>query len=270
MFERYTLSLGTALTCLLLVASVHAEEVMPWSPITQAELKMLPPYCAVRLKDERNTPEWKLWEARLGKGMNDVHHYCFALNHLNRYYGASSQSTRRLYLQEAIRNLDYMMDANHSVAELSILPDIYADKGRTLLLQKKNSEAIMAFQKAIELNPGTAAAYSALADIFLAQGDKKKALQYTEDGLNNVPDNPALKRRYKALSGHVFVPPVVSSKPDDAKVRQPTPNNDSVRSAPAVSGSVATQAPVTAAPAAVPEESQKIGTPTNPYCRFCP
>lgn len=269
MLERYKLSLATALACLFLATPSHAE-VLPWAPITQAEFSTLPPYCAARLKAARGSPEWKLWEAQLGRGFNDVHHYCFALNHLKRYYGASSQKTKGLFLQEAIHNLDYMINAN--VAGFSLLPDIYADKGRTLRLMKKDGEAVQAFLQAIKLNPDSASAYSALSDIFLEKGDKQKALIYAEEGLENVPDNRALQRRYKALSGHAFVPPAGSDKPAEAKAIEADPGaaGPAQPATPVSTPAEAEVDPVTAPPAPAAEDSPKIGTPTNPYCRFCP
>ena len=272
MFKRDKLSLAAALFGLFLTMPALAAEVMPWTPISQAEFKTLPPYCAVRLSDDRQTPEWKLWEGQLGSGFSDVHHYCQALIHLQRYYSATSQQIRRLFLQEAIHNLDYMISANHSVAQLTILPDIFADKGRTLLLQKKDAEAIQAFLQAIKLNPDTVSAYTALSDISVKEGNKQKALQYAEEGLKNVPDNRALQRRYKALSGHVFVPPVVTDKPVEAKAIAADPGVTGVARS-AAPGSAAMEtgtAPAAPVPSPAAGDSQKIGTPTNPYCRFCP
>ncbi|MDP2025298.1 hypothetical protein [Sulfuriferula sp.] len=271
MLERYKLSLAAALFGLFLTVSAHAEEVLPWTPITQAEFKMLPPYCAVRLKNDRSTPEWKLWEARLGPGFNDVHHYCGALVHLQRYYGATSQKIKSLFLQEAIHNLDYVIHAN--VAGFPLLPDVYADKGRTLLLQKKDGEAVQAFLQAIKLNPATVSAYVALSDLSSKEGNKQKALQYAEEGLKNEPDNRALQRRYKVLSGHAFVSPVASDKPAEANAMKAADPGMTGIVAPTTPVSPSTKtdiAPVTTAPASAVDDGQKIGSPTNPYCRFCP
>lgn len=254
MLERYKTSLVAALFGLFLTLPAHSAEVLPWTPITQAEFKTLPPYCEVRLKSGSRTPEWVLWAGKLGKGFIDVHHYCQALMHLQRYYSATRPQIRRLFLQEATHNLDYMIRANHSVAELSILPDVYVDRGRTLLLQKKDGEALQAFLQAIKLNPATVSAYVALSDLSLKAGNKQNALQYAEDGLKNVPDNRALQHRYQALSGRAFVPSVASDKP----------------AAPVSTPSETEVAPVKTAPVPAVEDSQKIGTPTNPYCRFCP
>ncbi|MES1999788.1 MAG: hypothetical protein V4446_10785 [Pseudomonadota bacterium] len=273
MIKHFWLICTSALLGVFLSVPAHAEEVMPWTKFTQAEFKMLPPYCEVRLKDNRRSPEWVLWEGRLGKGMGDVHHYCGALVQLQRYYSVTRPEIQRLYLQEAIHNLDYMIRANHSVADLSILPDIYADKGRTLLLQKKDGEAVQAFLQAIKLNPATVSAYVALSDLSAKEGNKQKALQYAEEGLKNEPDNRALQRRYKVLSGHAFVSPIASDKPAEAKAMKAADPDMTGVVAPAAPVSPSTKtdvAPVTTAPASAVDDGQKIGSPTNPYCRFCP
>ncbi|MDP1679472.1 MAG: hypothetical protein Q8L02_05040 [Candidatus Nitrotoga sp.] len=270
MLERYKLSLAAVVACLFLAAPAHAEEVLPWTPITQAEFKMLPPYCQVKLKGDSKSLEYKLWQRQLGPGYGDVHHYCGALMHLKRYYGATSQKIKRLFLQEANHNLDYLIRAN--VAGFSLLPDIYVDKGRTLLLQKKDGEAVQAFLQAIKLNPNIASAYSALSDIFLEKGDKQKALQYAEEGLKNVPNIRALQRRYKELTGHAFVPSAGSNKPAEARAMETNPGATGFvqPATPDSTPAEAAVAPLTTPPVSAADDSPKIGTPTNPYCRFCP
>ena len=66
-----------------------------------------------------------------------------------------------------------------------LLGEVYAN-------QKKQAEAEGAFRKAIQINPKASAAYLDLANLSLAHGDAKTAIQTLQQGLVAVPDDARL------------------------------------------------------------------------------
>ena len=66
-----------------------------------------------------------------------------------------------------------------------LLGEVYAN-------QKKQAEAEGAFRKAIQINPKASAAYLDLANLSLARGDAKAAIQTLQQGLAALPDDARL------------------------------------------------------------------------------
>lgn len=95
---------------------VHA--IKPYAP-SASEIKMLPPYCAVRLSDAANPASWQMWEQRMGKqNWDHLHHYCYALNFMNRARFERNPPDRRHYLSSAISDFDYVIRNWHPKCQL--------------------------------------------------------------------------------------------------------------------------------------------------------
>jgi hypothetical protein len=103
-----------------LAVLIFSEKSLAWdsSKITEQEIRMLPPYCQAQkfIADDvkGKTPQQivsdhRRWESVLGHTYEHVHHYCWALNNVNRYYRNSSSSSadRRNYLEYAIKDFSY-------------------------------------------------------------------------------------------------------------------------------------------------------------------
>jgi tetratricopeptide (TPR) repeat protein len=231
--------------------------------ITDAEIARLPIFCAARYKG--SATEYKLWVQRLGRDFAHTHHYCNGLNYINRYYSSRSQQDKRFNLNNAEGNLQYMVA--HADPGYTLMPDVYLNLGVVHLLLKQPAQALTHFNKAIELNPRQPKAYNALSDYYAKTKQSAKALEIVTTGLRYNPDTKSLQRRYTELGGKLPYPapiePTLAVEAEAAKPEEPpTPTPGSVE--PAAS-------PTTVPPAPVETIAEpQIGSPTNPYCRFCP
>jgi hypothetical protein len=94
------------------------------------------------------------------------------------------------------------------------------------------------------------------------KGVKGKALNVIEEGLRHSPDSKALLRRFKALGGKIPPPPIVAAPQSNVAKEPSKAAVEPQQSAGQANGEK--QAPADAV------EPPKIGSPKNPYCRFCP
>lgn len=249
MFSRYVLKF--ILIVFLIPASATATD-LSFVPNAQ-EMLLLPPYCQVKFAAQTDSPEWKMWADRLAPNFGDIHHYCVALNNVNRYWGARSALDRGYYLKVAMDNFNYMVKA--AKPGFPLLAELYSNRGDVFKLQGQPGQAIEDYNHAIASNPQAARPYLQLIDLYERQKLREKSLKVATEGLRNDPDSKALQRRYLELGGKRPFPKPVSTEADATK-----PDSDTE-----------TSASKTVPPVDSPDESQpKIGSPTNPYCRFCP
>ena len=239
----------------------HAMAAEPWAP-TDAELASLPPLCKVKMKAGAGSPEYKAWEQSLGKDWLHTHHYCAGLNFLNRYYRARSASAKGSNLKNAQGNLQYMV--THAAPTYSLMPDVYLNLGVVYSLSNQTAQAITHFGKAIELNPRQPRAYNAMADYYAKIKQTARALETVTEGLRHNPDTRSLQRRYTELGGKLPYPAPI--EPEQVAAPATPPTEKTV--APFVQAPVE-QAEITPAPEPV-SSPPGIGSPKNPYCRFCP
>lgn len=249
-------------TMILGTFSAHALE--PWVP-TDSEMVSLPPFCKVKMKSGQGSADYKLWESTLGPDFLHTHHYCAGINFLNRYYRSRSQQDKHFNLNNAEDNLRYMV--THAKPTFSLMPDVYLNLGVAYSLSNQTAQAITHFNKAIELNPRQPKAYNALSDYHVKSKQSAKALEIVTAGLRHNPDTKSLQRRYTELGGKLPYPESIEPAPaveaEAAKPEKPpTPAPSSVEPA-------ATPTPTTTE-AVKSIDEPKIGSPTNPYCRFCP
>ncbi len=248
------------LVCLMLAGPVAADD---WKP-NPTEMATLPPYCAARF-DERSEA-FKTWRDSMGSDFIHVHHYCAGLNFLNRARGMGSfNKGRQGTLEAALRNFDYMLA--HTQPDFSLRPEILMNRGIALSMMNRTGEAMGDLLKSIDANPGQARAYLTLADMYTKQNNRAKALETVTEGLRHNPGTRSLQRRYTELGGKLPYPAPI--EPTPAAVQADTsgapPAAEADSALPAESAADAPP-PAEAEPAAPP----KIGSPTNPYCRFCP
>lgn len=247
---------------LMSLAIAQAGAVDSWVP-SDTEMVSLPPYCKVKMKSNPGSPDYKNWESTLGKDFMHTHHYCAGLNFLNRYYRSRNIGDKRYNLKNAVDNFNYMV--NHASPDYSLMPEVYLNRGLAFSLMQQPGAAMTDLNKAIELNPGQPRAYNVLADYYVKSRQKGKALETVTEGLRHNPGTRSLQRRYTELGGKLPYPaPAVAAappasepivKPDTAAAGEPMPASDTAQTP-----TPAAEAPVTPPP---------IGTPKNPYCRFC-
>jgi tetratricopeptide (TPR) repeat protein len=231
-----------------------------------AEMMRLPPFCSARLNAAQGSPEWNAWRERVGENFVDIHHYCFGLVAIDRYWGARTQQDRSFYLQRAMNNFDYIVKA--AKPDFALRADVYSDRGALFKLMGKPGEATKDFDKAISINPRLVKPYLQLADLHVAGKSPKRALETITEGLRHVPASTALQRRYLELGGKKPFPDPIVAK----AVEPPSAQPEAAASKPEAAAEPAEAAAdgSKAEPAAQTGASPTIGTPQNPYCRFCP
>lgn len=249
MFSRYVSQF--ILIMFLVPASAIATD-LSFNPNAQ-EMLLMPPYCKVKFTAPQDSPEWQAWRARIGENFIDLHHYCAALNFVNRYWGARNALDRSFYLKEAMGNFDYMVKA--AKPGFPLLAELYSNRGDVFKLQGQPAQAIEDYNRAIKINPGLSKPYLQLIDLYEGEKQRGKSLEVATQGVRNNPASKALQRRYLELGGKRPFP-----KPAQAEASADAPATKSE------SGASEQVAPART----TDEPPPKIGSPTNPYCRFCP
>lgn len=236
------------------------------------ELRSLHPYCTALLRGGSQSAEYKHWAGIVGPGFGHAHHFCQGLNLINRYYKATSAYDRKYYLGASLPEFGYMI--KNAEPTSSLMPEVYLGRGTALWKLGRNAEAIADFLKASELNPKYPRTYATLVEFYMENKLKAKALDTLTEGLKHIPDSKMLQRRYLELGGKKPFPepyqseaseePATAKSGDDAASEKPqeTPNIKEAGAKPAPREAEMESAP--SAPQPV------IGTPDNPWCRFCP
>lgn len=243
---------------------------------TDSELRAMPPYCAARL--HKNPAQEDQWRAALGPDYQHTHHFCAAIGFINRYYAARTTRSKAFNLQNAMGNLNYMIA--HASPGYSLMPEVYLNRGLVQTQMKKDGAALMDILKAIELDPKLVRAYSMAAEHYVKLNKKNEALKFATEGLRYNPESTVLQRLYLKLGGQLPYPePVALQEPDpsmaptESNTTGATPNS-ATESGAAEQAPPATTAPGSATPdsghAATDPETPRIGSPSNPWCRFCP
>lgn len=243
---------------------------------TDAELKAMPPFCEARLNHVPG--QYEHWNQVLGPDFLHTHHYCAGLGFINRYYRAKSSKDKQFNLNNAGGNLGYMVA--HASPSYSLMPDVYLNLGLLQSLAKKDGAAIPPLLKALELDPKLVRAYTLTADIYTRMNQKDKALKLVTEGLRHAPEAASLQRLYKKLGGELPYPEPIARAPEapaaaapksgDAEPAKPAdPSPPQALPAPANPAPVA-ETKENAAPVAATPTPPKIGTSSNPWCRFCP
>lgn len=181
-----------------------------------------------------------------------VHHFCDCVRFTNRAYYAVGKNTSkdiRWFLSEGMGGCNYVI--GHTTPDFVLLPEIYLQKGIIFNLQEQDALAAAEFTKAINGNPRLPKAYALLAEFYTKANNKKLALETVTNGLQYNPENKALQRMYKKMGGVLPFP--------EPLIAVPIPQSAAPSSAVTPGDKAATDVP----------ERQGIGTPTNPWCRFC-
>lgn len=252
-------------------ASAPAAAIDLSSVPNAVEMMRLPPYCAAKFRSPQDPNEVKIWRDRIGSNFGDLHHYCEGLNFVNRYWGSRKSSDRGYYLQQAKNNFDYMVKAEKP--DFTLRSELYSNRGEVFKLMGKLGEAINDLNKAMSINPNIVKPYLQLADLYEGGKDKVRALEVITKGLNNIPNSKALQRRYTELGGKLPYPEAVAkTMPAEMTKDEGKPEVKSEaasHSEDATSQAAADTKPTEPTVPAPQIESPKIGSPKNPYCRFC-
>lgn len=248
---------------------------------TDAEIKLLPPYCEARLK---RTPESQHWRNVLGPDYMHTHHLCEGMIYVNRYPGARTKLAKATTLNSAMGNLNYMV--TNASPSYSLMPDVYFYRGQVFAYQNNIGKALEDLNKAIDLQPQYTRAYVLAADLLVKAKHPEDALKLVTRGLQENPGDQVLQRVYDRLGGPK---PYPEPKVDEKGQNKSAPTEDAAGKSGSSGGQAANTPhamdgePDPAASQAGKERpvaegktedgraaKQTIGSPTNPWCRFCP
>ncbi|MBI3772186.1 MAG: tetratricopeptide repeat protein [Gammaproteobacteria bacterium] len=244
--------------------------------VTREELAMMPPYCTAFYGKEVGLPESVTapLNSTIPAGCPSLHHYCDGLKAMIRVDRNRTESG--FWLEASVRAFQSVLQGDWW-ASCPLRPEAYVNIGKAQLLQSRRTggssgEAVTNLMKALELKPDYVPAYYALGDFYSDMGDQKKALSVVEDGLRYSPKSKGLLRRFKALGGTVPpTPNVVTGASGSPDVIEDTPTEQQPSAA-----EDAVPPPAVSAVSEMPDSSSesptspKIGSPSNPWCRFCP
>lgn len=237
---------------------------------TQSEVAMLPPYCSgtqlIRniSKDPKPISEYI---TMYGKTYSHLHHYCWALNTENNAWKTRERWLRKSKLGYALGDIQYVLD--RAEPGFVFLPDIYNTRARILFSLQRDAEAITALKKAIELKPDFVTPIARLSDYYADHGDKTRAIETLEEGIDNTENAKTLLIKLKKL-GKTYQGTPGHARKKSAPVEEPIATTPPAEINPTQTDSAnpeSTAAPEQAEEKPLTSDSQPAN---NPYCRFCP
>lgn len=163
---------------------------------TAQEMRMLPQVCHLKLRGNNREQGMAIY----GKQFGNVHHYCFALNWMNRYYRRVATPEAGRTLSAAILEFNYMVE--HLDENGPLAGEIMMNRGIALMRADREPEALKDLNKALEYNPKLLKAYRELARYYGKHDMNDRALEILEAGMKQVPDSRSLKRLYKRYGGN--------------------------------------------------------------------
>lgn len=246
--------------------------------ITGSELMVLPSFCR-QLTPGNFAPDAKRYRVNAPEPtwMQHFQHYCHGLKSNVRASKALNKTDRNFNLNAAVGEFDYVLTHTQPIPRyFSYLAMVRVDLGRTYIHMGKTNDAIMQFTKASRLRPDFTVAYLELIDVYIKINDRDKALNAAREGLTHSPESKALQTSYRELGGKLPYPtPAQSTTANETE--QKTAHSTPSASADQEKGPqmpTKPSAPSADKPAPRNPEPQgqksKIGSPTNPWCRFCP
>lgn len=184
---------------------------------TPVELALLPEYCKAKLDKQEYERSAKRWEKVLGPQFVHIHHYCTALNFINRARRRVGDGPEKRYdLGSAMGDLRYMFNVTND--EYILAPDFYIAKGEVSTLQGNIPEAEASYRKATQIRPNYPKGWIALSDHYEQAGRVKEAREAMAQGLNAAPEKykAYMEKRLAELDSKLKVTtsPAGSDKPD--------------------------------------------------------
>lgn len=258
---RSIIALAGILTIGSLPAAVYAG--------TEMEYRDLRNWCAAR---DKWTEEGRKTPFSTPDGYFHFHHYCRAVRWMNDSFKFRKEEDKRHAFVNVHNSLQYVLDK--VPGDHFLIPEVYAVKGSAFVLEGKKAQAESALVRAHQLDPSHVDANITLARIYMETNRKERATDLVRRGLAAAPDSKSLLR----LAKDVGIPESeITAIIEDATMKAAEKaaaggaEQERAASAPTETKHETKQAepPVNSAPAAS-SEPPKIGSPTNPYCRFCP
>lgn len=109
----------------------------------------------------------------------------------------SDKRKSNFFLKIALDNINYSQ--NNSTPDFILLSEMALKKGQVLERMGQSGEAEIQYHKAIEYQADYAPAYTELSDLYVKAGQRDKALEMVQKGLEMAPKYEPLLRRSKEL-----------------------------------------------------------------------
>lgn len=202
-------------------------------------------------------------------------HICNCVNEYNRAVQQTRWDDIKFYAQSAVGDCSYFMgrhktDTGKPLDKYYPVAQMY--RGMAHVLLKDTTRAAQDFLESIQRNPKESNTYAQLADLYLKIGSKKKTLAILAEGLKHAPASKQLLRRYTQLSGKEYQLPPQTAQ--EEKTAANAPNSEKGKEDNKPQDAVQQKAPTQAISGQEPQRgdvpaSTTIGSPANPWCRFC-
>lgn len=276
--------------------------------VSQADISMLTPVCKLIMIENPNVhlkagggplpgdaPLFERPGYGMGKDNPHLHHYCWALVHKMRYFRAGTAHEKDFRFSQFIGDIDYVL--RKSRTDWPYFHVLLVDQAEMMKMRGDYPYSILKIDEALRHKPDYERAYALKSDVYLAMGDKKKAADAAQEGLDKIPRSKFLRWRLEQLG--VKVPPPPEPDADSEKENESDTETEAAGDSATAEQANETNAPdssVIAAPDNDNEtgqgaetrpdtpidtdsagkdqdkpETETDGQPkNNPYCRFCP
>lgn len=274
-------------------------------PMTRLEVALMDPACRAIGMGYVNGVFWSqamrqngeirlldLPQYAMAKNNHSFHHYCWGKLGRLRYFSATNPKDKQHAFMRWVGGMTFTVDWETNPSHHQHWPYLYVayeELADAYFYHKQYRKSITKGEKALKENPESGRAYARIADDYVAIGDKEQALKQVSEGLRHIPNSKALQRRYKQLGGKLPYPvpyakapkqtasqraseekrsdvkPIADSEGPGSNSMDQDKKPDSATDTSSKSGDNIANPTTQAKP-----YKQPIGTPSNPYCRFCP
>jgi len=196
------------LACVMLAASNAAAQPTNMTP---GEVALTHPVCQDAqgmpsgwVQHFRHSPRAPYWEGVLGKTFWAVHHYCWALIHLQRAARPGLPKMDRDHMiRVAIRDFYYVINEAHRNGEeqFVLLPELHYRAGECYVQLNDFPQAIAEFERSRKAKPDYWPPYLAQAQLHMKLGMRTQAREMLEAGLQLMPGEPNLTEALRKLGG---------------------------------------------------------------------
>jgi tetratricopeptide (TPR) repeat protein len=150
----------------------------------------------------RHSPRAPYWESVMGKTFWAVHHYCWALIHLQRSARAGlAPQDRDHMVRTAIKDFYYVINEARRMGEdqFVLMPELYYRAGDAYVQLQDYAAAMAEFEKSRLAKADYWPPYLAQAQLQARLGMRVQAREVLEAGLKVMPDEPKLREALQKL-----------------------------------------------------------------------
>lgn len=174
--------------------------------VTRGEMALLPEVCmdvqamAITgwVQHSRESPRSPYWISQLGKAFWGMHHYCWALLHLQRAKQVGLPPHHKSHMiNTAIADFYYVIQ--NADDKFVLLPEVYYRIGLAHVQLQEPGKAMEAFEQSKAAKIDYWPAYVGLADVQASVGRRAEALAVLDDGLKLLRDEPNLLAARKRI-----------------------------------------------------------------------